>query len=234
MASLPYPLTDPKYRLFLSDSNKNKDIVINIKNYLTTIETYTTKFIEEQSNTTKLSSYIQSMEQSSNLILNTLKKCASSVDPNKCKSKDCEFNNDIQLIIFDLIIKFNSITSSGIKNKYNFLQFMLTNSIAKLITDNDKNKFRDGKFILCNGFDISPPDPNGPLFSDYQELNENAKILKENNNQEVLIGNIIIWLQYLAVIIVVITIGIIIYNKFFKKKTDVILNKIGGYFSKYN
>ena len=88
MASLPYPLTKPTYRLFLLDSNKNKDIVNNVKNYLTTLEIYTNKFIEEQSNTSKLSSYIQSMEQSSYLILSTLKKCASSTETNKCKRKE--------------------------------------------------------------------------------------------------------------------------------------------------
>ena len=124
MASLPYPLTDSnKYKLFLSDSNKNKDIVINIKNYLTTIETYTKKFVEEQSNISKLSSYIQSIEQSSNLIVNTLKECATSIDRNKCKSKECEFNNDIQNIIIDLIIIYSEITAKGIKKeKYSFYQ----------------------------------------------------------------------------------------------------------------
>jgi len=236
MASLPYPLTDSnKYKLFLSDSNKNKDIVINIKNYLTTIETYTKKFVEEQSNISKLSSYIQSIEQSSNLIVNTLKECATSIDRNKCKSKECEFNNDIQNIIIDLIIIYSEITAKGIKKeKYSFLSVILTNSFSKLITDNDKNKYRDGKFYLCNAFEITPPDPDGQLFGKYQELVEDAEILKENNNQQVFNDNIIKWLQYLAILIVVITIGIIVYINFFKKKTTVILNKIGGYFSKYN
>lgn len=234
MTSLPYPLTKPKFNLFLSDSNKNKDIVINIKNYLITLETYTNKFIEEQSNTSKLSSYIKSMEESSNLILNTLIKCASSVDPNKCRSNDCEFNKEIQDIIMELIIKFTSITSIGIKKQYEFLPFLLTNSYTKLITDNDKNKYYNGKFYLCDAFELSPPDPNSPTFSRYQELTENAEILKENNNQQVFINNIITWLQYIAILIVVITISIIVYNKFIKKKTDVIINKIGGYLSKYN
>ena len=103
MTTLPYPLTDQKYRLFLSDTNKNKDIVINIKNYLTTLDTYINKFIIEESDISKLSSYIQSMEQSSYLILNTLSNCASSVDPNKCKLEVCEFNKEIQLIILDTI-----------------------------------------------------------------------------------------------------------------------------------
>jgi hypothetical protein len=234
MTSLPFPLTDPKYKLFLSDSNKNKDIVINVKNYLTTLNTYLNKFIEEQTNTSKLSSYIQSMEQSSNLILSTIKNCASSTDPNKCKSIVCELNKEIQLIIFDLIVKFQSITSTGIKKQYNFLPLILTNSIAKIITDNDKNKYRNGKFYLCDAFEISPPDPNGQLFSDYQELVEDAEVLKESNDKQVLINNIITWLQYLAILIIVITTIVIVYNKFFKKKADVILNKIGGYLSKYN
>jgi hypothetical protein len=234
MTSLPYPLTDAKYKLFLSDSNKNKEIVINIKNYLTTLETYTKQFTEETSNVTKLSSYAQSIEQSTNLILNTIKECASSVDRNKCQSKICEFNNDIQNIIIDLIIHFSEITTSKTKERFKFLSFILTNNFAKLITDNEKNKFRDGKFYLCNAFEIKPPDPDGPLFGTYQELVEDAVILKENNDQQVLNDNIIKWLQYLAILIVVITICIIVYIKFFKKKTVVILNKIGGYFSKYN
>ena len=233
MTTLPFPLTDPKYRLFLSDSNKNKDIVINIKNYLTTLDTYTNKFINEESDVSKLSSYIQSMEQSSNLILNTLKNCASSVDLSKCKSKDCEFNNEIQLIILDLIINFNSIMTTDKKKQYKFLPLLLTNSFSKLITDNDKNKYRDGKYYLCNGFEITPSDPNSPTFSNFQELTENAEILKQNNNQQVFINNIITWLQYLAVAIVIITIVIIVYNKFIKKETNVILKKVGGYFSKY-
>lgn len=234
MASLPYPLTKPTYRLFLLDSNKNKDIVNNVKNYLTTLEIYTNKFIEEQSNTSKLSSYIQSMEQSSYLILSTLKKCASSTETNKCKSTDCEFNKELQLIIIDLIEKFTSITSVGIKKNYKFLSLMLTNSFSKIITDNNKNKYRNGTYYLCDVVEIAPPDPNGQLFSEYQELVSDAEILKENNDKQVLINIIITWLQYIALLIVVTTIGIIVYNKFFKKKADIILNKIGGYLSKYN
>jgi hypothetical protein len=233
MTTLPYPLTDSDYELFLSDSNKNKDIVINIKNYLTTLETYTNKFINEESDVSKLNSYIQAMEKSSNLILNTLNKCASSVDPNKCRSNDCEFNKEIQLIIIKLLGKFTEITSIGIKKQYNFLPIILTNSFSKLITDNNINKDREGKYYLCYVFEILPPDPDSPIFSDFQELTDNAEILKQNNNQQVFINNIIKWLQYLAILIVVITIVIIVYNKFIKNKTNVILKKVGGYLSKY-
>jgi hypothetical protein len=230
MTSLPYPLTKSNYRLFIADANNQ--IVINVKNYLTTLDTYTNLFINEQSDTSKLSSYIQSMEESSNLILLTLKDCASSVDSKKCKLPICKYNNEIQDIIVDLLTKFSSITIEKNKEKYNFLPLILTNSFAKLITSNDTNKYADGTYHLCGGTSIKPFDPNSPTFSNFQALSENAKILQENNNQQVFINNIITALEYLAVAIVVITIALIIYNKFFMKKTEVILNKIGGYLFK--
>lgn len=232
MTSLPYPLTNSQYKLFIADTNN--PIVINVKNYLTTLETYTNLFINEQSNTSKLGSYIQAMEQSSYLILSTLKDCASSVDSKRCRLPICQYNNEIQLIIVDLLLIFTRITMVKNKEQYNFLPFMLTNSFAKLISDNSANKYADGTYHLCGGSGITPFNPNSPTFSDFQALSENAVVLQQNNNQQVFISNIITWLEYLAVAIVVITIFIIVYNKFFKKKTDVILNKIGGYFSKIN
>jgi hypothetical protein len=172
------------------------------------------------------------MEQSSNLILLLLKDCSDSIDPQKCKLSICKYNEEIQYVLIDLISKFSSITMNPSKQQYNFLPFMLTNSLAAQITSNSVNKHKDGTYFLCNIFSVKPPDPNSPTFSSFQDLKKDAVILQQNNNQNVLIGNIIIFLQYFAIAIVIITILIVIYNKYIKTHTETILKKVGGYFSK--
>jgi len=229
---IPFPLTDPKYRNFLAD--KTDPIVLSVKDNLNILSTNLNLFVTESAlpgrDTIKLGTYIKNIENKANSILVLLTDCANNEDKKKCSLPVCKNNIDIQNILIDLIVKFSLITRPP-NEKFNYLPFLLTNSLAKLITDNKKNMHNDGTYYLCNTFQVTPPNPNSPTFSSYQDLIIDANTLQSNNDQAILTNQIITYLGYSAIVLVLIIIAIYIYYKVIKNNNNTV-KKIGGYFSK--
>jgi len=229
--SLPYPLNDPKYTRIPID---NTDPTIkSLINYLNNFNNYVDLFIKETSNTNKLDSYSQPIQESCNSILSLLNDCANSNDRNKCKSVICKNNILLQNIIIDLYIKLTDITSVDPKKNYKFISFLLLNSYATLIASNPMHKnISDGKNYLCNGASVTPPDPNQPTFNKFQELVADAEQAQETRDTNVKTNNILTYLGWTALGIIIIIIAILIYKYVGKKPLENLDKNVGGFIYK--
>jgi len=211
------------------------DIAMQIKNNVTDFVT-NSKLFSTETDTNKLDNYSKLFEKSTGNLIFLLKPCSISTnsDSIKCKSTICKYNNEIQLIITYMIGVLYEICS-GNKNAYSFIPFQLSNTLASIISSNPSNKHNDDKFYLCNGPSVNPPNPNSPLYAQYQNLIDESNTLQENRDTRIETNNIIAYLGWSALVIVIIIIGIIIYNvnkKPINQTTTEIVKKVGGFIRK--
>jgi hypothetical protein len=232
--SLPYPLDDPTVKQLVARINQSDPTFNTIKSILVTFNTNVDSFNNEVSDTNKLDKYSRNIQNSSKSILNLISECASSVDPNKCDLPACKYSDLLVNIIIVIGTKLSTIASTGIKKKYKFMNFILFNSIASIITSNPSNlNLSSRKYMLCNSSTVfTPPDPTQPTFATFQELVEDARVEEQNRDTRIETNDTITYLTYGGIGLAVIIVMIILYNYFGKKPVEDLNKKLGGFINK--
>jgi hypothetical protein len=219
----------------MGNITKNDSIATKIKNSVNDFISNTDLFSKE-TDTNKLDTYSKLIETSTGNLIYMLKPCADNTlsDSDKCNLQICEYNNEIQLIIIYMITHLSQICT-GSKKQYEFLPFLLTNTLGSVIASNPLNKHKDNQYYLCNGPATDPPNPNSPTYTQFENLVDDAKTLQENRDTRIQTNDIIKYLGWSALIIVIIIIIIIIYNSN-KKPVDQTVKEtvktVGGFLKK--
>lgn len=232
--SLPDPLNNSSISPLLSTINQSDSTFIKIKTILITLNTNIESFNNEPSDTNKLDIYSRNIQNSSQELLNLASTCASSTDTNKCRLPICKYSNLLINVILEIAIRLATIATTGIKKEYSFMNFILFNSLATIITSNSTNlNISSKKHMLCdNSTKFNPPDPTQPTFATFQNLIEVAEVQQQNRDTRIETNETITYLIYGGIGLVIIIIIIILYNYFAKKPVEELNKKLGGYINK--
>jgi len=224
--SIPPPLNK-----YVGQFDINDPQIVSLKNYLIEYNNNVELF-KKESDKTKLDTYSKIIQKRCNSILLLLKDCSDSNDKNKCTLPICKNSNIIQTIIIDIFVDLTDLTAEP-KKSYSFMPLLLLNSLSTMVCSNISNKNNaDGKYYLCGSNSIRPPDPNSPTYESYKELISTAVEQQESRDSSITLNTLLIYLGYSAAGLVVIIIGILIYQRFGKKPIKELEKKLGGYINK--
>ena len=194
---------------------------IKITNKFTTIYTNYLLFNAENDtngNINNLDNASLLIQNAINDIINIIKPCGSSTDPDKCTSAVCTNVTYVEELLVQYYIIFTDITSNGVKENYQFLPFLLLKNISDVVTDNKLNyDAGTNAYVLCaNGTTYRPQSDNPKLEKEYNALllKINAQVASRDTRQ--VNNGIIQFLLYILLPTAIFIILILLYVRHVK------------------